>query len=76
MNDEEIRLFKPKLRFKIGDCVYLKADKKQNTLMTVTAYADAEDSSDYVLKWLNSQKTMECVWMPDSALVPEQSLKS
>lgn len=73
MDDEEIRLFKPKLRLKLGDCVYLKADKKQNTLMTVTAYASEDDNTDYVLKWLNSQKTMECVWMPDSALVREQT---
>ena len=71
MNDEEIRLFKPKLRFRIGDCVYLKADKKRNTLMTVTAYAGEEEISDYFLKWLNSQKTIECVQMSDAALIPE-----
>ena len=71
MEDDEMRAFKPNLRFKLGDCVYLKADKKKNTLMTVTAYAGPEHEFDYVLKWLNSQKTMECVWMIDAALIPE-----
>lgn len=58
--DEEIRAFKPKLRFVIGDIVFLKNDKEKKIPMMIAGYTYFNDNnSDYFLQWLNSQKTVE-----------------
>lgn len=59
MDDQEIRVFKPKLKFNIGDIVYLKSDLKRKTPMTITAYYSPEDGNDYHCKWMNSQSSVE-----------------
>ena len=38
MTDSDIRIWKPDLRFKIGDIVYLRSDIKRKTPMTITNY--------------------------------------
>jgi hypothetical protein len=70
MTDSDIRIWKPDLRFKIGDIVYLRSDIKRKTPMTITNYDDPGDVSDYVLKYLTSQKVMETIFLADSALMP------
>ena len=71
MSDSEIRIFKPELRFNIGDVVYLKSDVKRKTPMTITNYDDPQDVSDYVLKYLTSQKVLETVFLADSVLMAQ-----
>ncbi len=69
MSDSEIRIWKPNLRFNIGDVVYMKSDINRKTPMTITNYDDPDDVSDYVLRYLTSQKIMETVYLADSALM-------
>ncbi|MCT4586656.1 MAG: hypothetical protein N4A71_02425 [Carboxylicivirga sp.] len=66
--DEELRLMKPNLRFKVGDLVCLKSDTKKNTPMNIVAYLDSNDLDDYICVWLNSQKVQERQMYPDSVL--------
>jgi len=68
MSDSEIRIFKPELRFNIGDVVYLKSDVKRKTPMTIVNY-DPDDVCDYVLKYLTSQKMLETSYLADAALM-------
>jgi len=70
MTDIEIRYFKADLRFNIGSVVYLKSDIKRKTPLTITNYDDPSGVSDYILKYLTSQKVMETIFLADSALMP------
>jgi hypothetical protein len=67
--DDEIRVYKPHLRFKIGDLVFLKSDLKKLTAMTITNYdSECDENFDYVLKYFTSQKMIQTVFLPDVAL--------
>lgn len=52
---EWARKFKKKLRFDIGDIVYLKSDLKQKCPMCITQFEIDETRWDYYCEWLNSQ---------------------
>lgn len=69
MLDSEIRIFKKNLRFVIGDVVHMASDKKRKTPMTIVDYCSPDEEQDYVVKWPNSQKTIETEFLKDSVLV-------
>ena len=69
IKDDEIRVYKPHLRFIIGDLVFLKSDLKRLTAMTITNYdSESDENFDYVLKYFTSQKMIQTVFLPDEAL--------
>lgn len=67
--DEEIRAFKPKLRFVIGDIVFLKNDPEKKIPMMIVGYAYFDDSKiDYHVFWINSQRTAEHMEVHENVL--------
>lgn len=67
--DETIRAFKPKLRFVIGDIVFLKSDPEKKIPMMITGYTYFdENKNDYHLTWLNSQRTAEHIEVHENVL--------
>ncbi len=56
---EYARHFKPKLRFDVGDTVYLKSDLKKQCPMTIKRILVFDDDNDYVICWATSQKNIE-----------------
>lgn len=53
------RNFKPKLRFDVGDIVYLRSDIGRKCPMVIYFIENFEKIYDYRTEWLNSQKTRE-----------------
>jgi hypothetical protein len=63
------QILKPFLKFKVGDQVYLKTDKKRTYPMLVMGY-ELEDYNcdDYIVSWFNSQGKMENDSLPEECL--------
>ena len=55
---EFARNFKKKLRFDVGDLVYLKSDLKKKCPMTVIKIVIFCDDDDYYCEWMTSQKEL------------------
>lgn len=67
---DEKECFKPNLKYKLGDQVYLKSDKKRKYPMLITNFNTDEDScSDYYVKWMNSQGGIEQESFPEEAFM-------
>ncbi len=66
---EYAQQFKRKLRFDLGDTVYLKSDIKKKCPMTIAKILIFDDDDDYVLTWATSQKTIERQSFPDQILI-------
>jgi hypothetical protein len=71
----QIKALKPRLRFRIGDTVFLKGDTRQKCPLTVTSYIFYEAERDYVVQWANNQNGMEKDFLPDKALCPQIETK-
>ncbi len=68
---EYARRFKPKLRFDVGDTVYLKSDIKRKCPMTIYYVNwDKDNGYDYYLNWISSQKEVKSIEVPDKTLMP------
>lgn len=53
------KMFKPNLRYDIGDVVYLTSDIKKKCPMTIEAVFGDYQEADYRCIWLNSQRIAE-----------------
>ena len=77
MSDKEIdensleyaKKFKKYLQFDLGETVFIKSDKKKKVPMTITKILFLDDSDDYVVTWLSSQKTIERDFLSDKTLM-------
>jgi hypothetical protein len=53
---EYARCFKKKLRFDIGETVFLKSDEKQEISLTVSKFEIQDTSYDYVVSYIHPKK--------------------
>lgn len=53
---EYARCFKKKLRFDIGETVFLKSDLKQETPITISKFEIFDNDYDYVVTWIHPKK--------------------
>lgn len=67
---EWAKKFKKKLRFDIGDVVYLKSDESKKCPMTVTRIEIFEQSYDYNCFWLKTNKSFLEADFLDKLLMP------
>ncbi|MGD9928885.1 MAG: hypothetical protein AB7U05_02600 [Mangrovibacterium sp.] len=65
---EFAKQFKRKLRFDLGDTVFIKSDTKKKCPMTVAKILIFDEDDDYLLTWATSQKTIERQSFPDQVL--------
>lgn len=62
--------FKPFLKYKIGDVVYLLSDVEKKTSMVIKDYdLDDDNCTDYYVTWLNSQGKPEIECYPEECLL-------
>lgn len=64
------RKFKKKLRFDIGDIVYLKSDESKRSPMTITGFELFEQEYDYFCSWVKSNKSIGSGDFIDKTLMP------
>jgi len=65
----EKEIYKPFLKFKIGDQVFLKSDEKKTYPMIIVGYDLQEyNCDDYLVSWFNSQGKIENDSFPEEAL--------
>lgn len=64
----EARIYKPWLRFQIGDSVFLKSDLKRKCCITISLILPFDDEVDYRGEWMNSQKVREVACFNDKVL--------
>lgn len=61
--------FKPFLKYKIGQVVFLKSDQDKSHPMTIKDYdLDDDNCTDYYVTWLNSQGKAEHESYPEECL--------
>lgn len=65
---EYARNFKPKLRFDIGEIVYLNSDLKRKNPLTIAGFLIFDDCDDYVVSFSTSQRTIERAFFKDKCL--------
>lgn len=67
---DELMAFKPQLKHKIGDVVWLVTDKELKWPMMITDFDTDEDcTSDYYCKWMNAKGEMESDAFPEEILI-------
>jgi len=65
------RCFKKKLRFEVGDTVYLKSDKEKKYPMTIYSFDLFSGSQDYYCMWISKKHQQETMGYLDKILDPE-----
>lgn len=65
---KEAQIFKPWLRFSLGEIVYLKSDIKRRTPITVALLLFDAEEVDYRVTWMSAQKTQEIACFHDLLL--------
>lgn len=66
---EYAKHFKKRLRFDLGETVYLKSDKGKKCPMSIEKILVFDDESDYRVGWMTSQKTHEGYFFLDKLLM-------
>jgi uncharacterized protein YodC (DUF2158 family) len=64
----EAQIFKPWLRFGVGEVVHLKSDLKRRTPITIALIIFDSDEIDYRCTWMSAQKTQEIACFHDLLL--------
>jgi hypothetical protein len=66
---EWAKRFKKKLRFDVGQLVFLKSDIKKKCPMVVSSFLIASDDYDYCCTWMTTQKERKTDCFVDKILV-------
>ncbi|NEW80979.1 MAG: hypothetical protein GZ094_01230 [Mariniphaga sp.] len=65
------RNFKKKLRFDVGQIVYLRSDKEKKNPMVVYGFDLFSTSQDYWCMWISKKRQQETMGYLDKILNPE-----
>ena len=70
--EAEKACFKPWLKYKVSDQVFLKTDKKRTYPMLIVGYEFTDyNCNDYYVIWFNSQGKKEADTFPEECLTTE-----
>lgn len=66
-------VYKPFLKYSIGDTLFLVTDQEKKTPMLVTAFElDDVNCNDYFVTWMNAKGEIESEGFPEECLIKQQ----